>query len=62
MSKPENCTPSAGDRLAVGSTLRALAANGTPNAETAEVLERVGVWLVECALTEIAERKGGQAA
>lgn len=54
MSKPENSIPSAGDRLAVGSTLRALAANGTPNAETAEVLERVGVWLADLARRELA--------
>lgn len=45
--------PSTADRLRVGATMRALAAAGHPNPETAEVLARVGDWLVEAAQAEV---------
>lgn len=44
------CTPlKPGDAIAAGHTLRALAQQNRPNAQTAEVLGRVGDWLVEVA-------------
>lgn len=49
--------PSTADRLAVGQTLRALAAAGRPNAETAEALARVGDWLANTAKAELAKDK-----
>lgn len=49
------CTPPAADLLAVGETLRALAAAGRPNPDTAEVLARVGQWLADTARAKLAK-------
>lgn len=51
------CAPSTADLLSVGQTLRALAAAGRPNADTAEVLARVGEWLADTAKAELAKGK-----
>jgi hypothetical protein len=54
--------PPIAERLAVGETLRALAKNGYPNAETAEIFARVGEWLAEVAKFEAELAKGSKAA
>lgn len=51
--------PSVADRLAVGDTLRCLAAAGQPNADTAPALARVGSWLRDGARAELAAAMGG---
>lgn len=56
------CTLSAADALAAGQTLRMLAHSGAPGEGTGAVLGRVGEWLVEHALTELAAAKGTKAA
>ncbi len=47
--------PSAADRLAVGQTLRSLAHARHPNAQTAELLSRVGEWLSAIARAELVQ-------
>lgn len=51
-------TLASGDALAAGQTLRSWAHAGQPNQETAELLGRVGDWLIAAALASDAGRNG----
>lgn len=57
---PDVERPEVGELLSVGETLRALAAAGRPNPETAQALARVGAWLSGMARAEL--EKGSKAA